>query len=134
MIRYIKVNGSVKLLSLRSDECYNYIKYMATQQTTVDYIVDQLSGNLNITTRKMFGEYALYCDGKVVGLICDDTLFIKITDAGRDFVGNNYKTGPPYPRAKPWMIIDDDMLEDHKWLFELVQITSNNLPEAKVKW
>lgn len=53
---------------------------MTTQQSTVDYIVDQLSQLHDITTRRMFGEYALYTSGKVVGLVCDDVLFIKITE------------------------------------------------------
>ena len=49
---------------------------MATKQGTVDYILDQLVSFENISARKMFGEYAFYCDGKVVGLICDDILYI----------------------------------------------------------
>ena len=56
---------------------------MATRQSTVDYILDQLASAGSISARKMFGQYALYCDGKVVGLVCDDTLYVKITEAGK---------------------------------------------------
>lgn len=70
---------------------------MSSKPSTVDFIIDQLSSLENITTRKMFGEYALYCGGKVVGLICDDTLFIKITEPGKKFVGDYYAEGNAYP-------------------------------------
>ena len=106
---------------------------MATQESTSNYILDQLSSRRDVSTRKMFGEYALYYSGKVVGLICDDSLFIKITDEGKSFVGEYYREGPAYPGAKPSMQINPDQLEDHRWLSELVQITWDNLPEAKPK-
>lgn len=105
---------------------------MATEASTVEYIQDQLR-SLSISTRKMFGEYALYCDHKVVGLICDDTLFIKITPPGKDFIQNDYREGFPYPGAKPWMEIDGDLLEDHEWLSTLVRITADYLPVSKKK-
>ncbi len=104
---------------------------MATQQATADFILEQLSGLSDVSTRKMFGEYALYCDGKVVGLICDDQLFIKITDTGKEFVGKNYVEGTPYPGAKPWMLIDD--LDDQETLQKLVKLTSDVLPLPKRK-
>lgn len=106
---------------------------MATKQSTADYITDQLSGAGDVHTRKMFGEYALYCDHKVVGLICDDTLFVKITEPGKQFVGNFYEEGEPYKGAKPWMVIDGDRIEDHEWLRELVRITADNVPLPKPK-
>lgn len=52
---------------------------MASTQRTVDYLLEQLAGAGDVSTRKMFGEYALYCEGKVVAFICDDRLFIKPT-------------------------------------------------------
>jgi len=52
---------------------------MAISRNTIDFILDQLSALPKIRARKMFGEYALYCDEKVVALVCDDQLFIKIT-------------------------------------------------------
>ena len=59
---------------------------MASNQSTVDYIVEQVAGAGAVTGRKMFGEYALFCDGKMVALICDDQLFIKPTVAGRSYL------------------------------------------------
>jgi TfoX/Sxy family transcriptional regulator of competence genes len=52
---------------------------MATKQSTIDYLLDQLGSLPKVRARKMFGEYALYCNEKVVALICDDELYVKIT-------------------------------------------------------
>ncbi len=106
---------------------------MATKQATVDYILDQLASLNGVHARKMFGEYALYFDGKVVGLICDDTLFVKITEGGKQFVGGFYQEGFAYPGAKASVEISGDLLEDHRWLCELILITASELPLPKKK-
>ncbi|MEI7621206.1 MAG: TfoX/Sxy family protein [Candidatus Moraniibacteriota bacterium] len=106
---------------------------MATKQTTVDFILDQLASLSGVRARKMFGEYTLYCEGKVVGLICDDTLFVKITEAGKKFVGEHYQEGYAYKGAKVSMEISGDLLEDHRWLCELILITASELPLPKKK-
>jgi|GEM_PF-3206188 len=49
---------------------------MATQTSIVDYILDQLDSVAEVKVKKMFGEYALYASGKVVALICDNTLLL----------------------------------------------------------
>ena len=56
---------------------------MASSQEFVQYAADQSSGAGRITYRKMFGEYGMYCDGKIFALVCDDQFFIKITNAGK---------------------------------------------------
>lgn len=106
---------------------------MATQPSTIDYILDQLSEIPDIRARKMFGEYALYNNGKVVALVCDDTLFIKITEEGKVFAGDRYEEGSAYPGSKPWMRVDMDTAEDRSWLCELIRITEEVLPEPKQK-
>lgn len=105
---------------------------MSTKPETVEYILEQLSQLTNIRTRKMFGEYALYCDEKVVALICDDTLFVKPTIAGKKFVGDDYQEGPPYPGAKMYIKVDEK-LDDSEWGSELTRITANELPLPKPK-
>ena len=106
---------------------------MATKQSTIDFILDQLSLLDGAYARKMFGEYALYFDGKVVGLVCDNQLFIKITEPGKEFVGGHYREGHAYPGAKVSMLIDGGQLEERDWLCELVRITADNVPYPKVK-
>ncbi len=43
---------------------------MSTSPGTVRYILDQAGLGKGRTSRKMFGEYALYLDGKVVARRC----------------------------------------------------------------
>ncbi|ATP56060.1 competence protein TfoX [Pedobacter ginsengisoli] len=104
---------------------------MASDQKFVDFIVDQIQGAGTITSKKMFGEYGLYADQKIFALVCDNKLFIKPTEAGRQFIGNVVEA-PPYPGAKPSFLIEEQ-LEDREWLSELVKITAVALPEPKPK-
>ncbi len=106
---------------------------MATKVSTMEYIEDQLSEVAGISSRKMFGEYALYCGDKVVALVCDGKLFVKITEPGREYVGEHYKETPPYPGAKPYMYIDEDLIDDHEWLSQLIRLTETALPVPKPK-
>ena len=100
---------------------------MATRRETVDHIVEQATGARPVSARKMFGEYALYIDGKLVALICDDQLFVKPTDAGRAFIGEAVEA-PPYAGAKPSFLVAGDRLEDGDWLAELMRRTAEDLP------
>lgn len=107
---------------------------MSTSADTVTYIEDQLSSIApRIRTRKMFGEYALYCDEKVVALICDDQVFVKITPAGKEVVGESYQEGFPYPGAKPAMLVDGEFLEDARLFTRLITVTAVALPAARPK-
>ncbi len=106
---------------------------MATSLSTITYILDQLQNAGVVSARKMFGEYALYCNGRVVGLVCDDTLFVKITIPGKQFVGQYYQGGFAYPGAKESMVIDGDRIEDKDWLCELLRVTADNVPLQKPK-
>lgn len=105
---------------------------MASQQTTVDAIVLAGSGAGDVSARKMFGEYALYCDGKLVGLICNDTLFMKPTAAGRKIAGP-VEEAPPYRGAKPSLLIPRERWEDGAWLSILVRASADELPLPKPK-
>ncbi|MCH8249852.1 MAG: TfoX/Sxy family protein [Proteobacteria bacterium] len=102
---------------------------MASDLEFVQYIVDQIDDAQNIRFRKMFGEYALYSNDKVVGLICDNQLFIKPTVAGRSFIGDVVEA-PPYPGAKNSFLISDE-IDDSEWLTELVRLTEAELPKPK---
>lgn len=104
---------------------------MASDLSFVEFVVDQIEDAGAITFRKMFGEYAVYCDGKVVALICDNQLFIKPTEAGRSFIGNVVES-PPYPGAKLSFLIEDK-IDDREWISHLVRITAKELPEPKPK-
>jgi len=105
---------------------------MASKQSTVDFILAQVAKAGTVYAKKMFGEYAIYCDKKVVALVCDDQLFIKPTIAGKAFV-SNYIEGPPYPGAKPYLLIAGEMWDDREWLTDIIKITAAELPLPKKK-
>jgi TfoX/Sxy family transcriptional regulator of competence genes len=71
---------------------------MASKQGTVDFILEQIAAAGTVSAKKMFGEYALYCDGKMVALVCDDQLFVKITEAGKASWAHHAPNSHPTPR------------------------------------
>jgi len=105
---------------------------MATSQSTADFLTDQISNAGAVRNRKMFGEYALYCNEKVVALICDDKLFVKPTVAGKTYA-ENPEEAPPYLGSKPFFLIEESKWEDSSWLTELIRITADALPVPKPK-
>ena len=101
---------------------------MASSQAFIKYFKEQLtaSGAGEIYCRKMFGDYGVYCDGVFFALVCDDTFFIKITEAGKVILGNNYSTGLAYSGAKTLMFKIDDF-EDYDLMRQLIQVTCTEL-------
>lgn len=104
---------------------------MASDQNFVDFVTDQIKNTGIISAKKMFGEYGIYSDGKLFGVICDNKVFIKPTNNGREFIGDPTEV-PAYEGAKPSFLIEDKV-EDSKWLSDLVKITLDSLPEPKIK-
>jgi TfoX/Sxy family transcriptional regulator of competence genes len=82
---------------------------MATSKETVEFILSKLRHPDRISAKKMFGEYGLYADGKMVAVICDDRLYVKIAPASEE-LEKQCEKGEPYPRAKPHYLIDEGQL------------------------
>jgi TfoX/Sxy family transcriptional regulator of competence genes len=104
---------------------------MASDENFVKFIVDQIENAGEVRYRKMFGEFAIYCEGKVVALVCDDQLFVKQTENGRVFIGEVVESAP-YPGAKLSFLIEDKF-EDKDWFSNLIRITADDLPVPKPK-
>jgi TfoX/Sxy family transcriptional regulator of competence genes len=100
---------------------------MATSKDTVADVLEQLEPR-NVRARAMFGEYGFYCDDKIVGLICDDTVFIKATPAT-----DGMPEAPPYPGAKNSRVADAPLIGDSERFRELIQATADALPAPKPK-
>ncbi len=105
---------------------------MATKDSTAQFLEEQAAGAGAVRIRKMFGEYALYCDDKVVALICDDRLYLKPTDAGKAF-GGSFEEGQAYPGSSTFWIVDEDRWDNREWMSELIRVTSEALPKPKPK-
>ena len=104
---------------------------MGSTQEFVDYVTEQFAEDCGVTYKKMFGEYGLFSDGKMFGMICDDRLFMKPTDGGRAYIGAVVEASP-YPGAKPSFLIEDH-LDDGEWLSVLARITTRELPPPKAR-
>lgn len=103
---------------------------MASNADFVQYIADQCSGAGEIVVRKMFGDYGIYCDGKIFGLICDNSFYLKPTDAVRPML-REVALRPPYDGAKDYFYITD--IDDRDYLSALVRETCKALPEPRPK-
>ena len=104
---------------------------MASDQGTVDYLCEQAGLGGRLSHRKMFGEYALYLDGKVVALVCDNQLFVKPTPEGKAILGKTQDL-PPYPGAKPHFRLDAE-IEDRELYQRVLVQTALALPSPKPK-
>jgi DNA transformation protein and related proteins len=105
---------------------------MATLASTADFICEQMGGAGVITSKRMFGEYAVYVNGKVIAFICDDSLFIKPTAAAKEFFPEA-EDAPAYPGSKMYMLIPEEKWEDSEFMSELASISFNALPAPKAK-
>ncbi len=105
---------------------------MFSKQSIAHYILDHIADADAgaVSMKKMFGEYGIYCDGKMVAFVADDQLFIKPTVEGKQFIGD-YSEGLPYPSAKPHLLIAGEKWDDHEWLMQLIKITATSLPSPK---
>ena len=102
---------------------------MSSDLDFVEFVVDQIDQAGDVSYRKMFGEYAIYCRGKVVALICNNQLFVKQTKAGKSFIGNVVEASA-YQGAKPSFLIEDQ-IENRDWISNLIILTEKELPKPK---
>jgi len=104
---------------------------MATDASFIDYVAEVVGLGARLTHRKMFGEYALYVDDKVVAFACDGSLFVKPSGAAAR-LAPDLPQGPPYPGAKDYPIADE-LLDDPDALRRLLLETATLMPPPKPK-
>lgn len=104
---------------------------MATNQDFVDYVMEQVALGDRLTYKKMFGEYALYADGKVVAFACDNSLFVKPSAAAAR-LAPELPQRPPYPGAKDYPVADE-LLDDSDLIRRLILETAalTSVPKPK---
>jgi len=104
---------------------------MATDKSFVDYVVELANLGSRLTYKKMFGEYGLYLDDKVIAFACDNSLFIKPSVASDKLVPD-VPQRPPYPGAKLYPVIDE-LLDEPELLRQLFLASAKVLPVGKAK-
>jgi len=101
---------------------------MASSKDFVQFVTDQCSGAGEIVARKMFGDYGIYCNGKIFGLVCDDRFYLKPVQSVRTLLREEVLR-PPYDGAKDYFYIAD--VDDRDYLSMLVRETCKALPQPK---
>ena len=101
---------------------------MPSSEKFRDHVLQQFTGELRVTTRKMMGEYILYADGKLFGGIYDDRLLVKPVPAALAMLPDAKKQ-LPYDGAKPMLRITNEQIEDNSFLVRLLDAM---LPELLV--
>lgn len=102
---------------------------MSSDPGFLEYVVDQLGMGPELAHKRLFGEYGLWLDGRIVALVCDDQLLVKPTAAGRALLGGAPPEVPPYPEAKGWLLVED--LDDGEALRRLLRETAAALPAPR---
>lgn len=104
---------------------------MGTHRETIDFILDRFKSP-TFTAKTMFGEYAIYANGKIVGLVCNDRLFVKDTPVTAS-LAEECEKGPPYPGAKPHYIVDEGQITSLVDFAGLLVRLAASLPTPKKK-
>ena len=107
---------------------------MASNLDFVQYVAWQIAFSGDVTYKKMFGEYGVYLDGKMVALVCDNQFMVKPTKTGKLLLEENGGAIEqlPYKGAvTPCFLIED--LEDKEFLAALLRATYDELSLPKLK-
>ena len=103
---------------------------MASSKEYLIFILEQLSGQDDITYRAMMGEYILYYRERVIGGIYDDRFLVKPVRAAVNLMPNA-EMEVPYEGAKGMLLVDD--VDDREYLVKLFEAMYDELPERKKK-
>ena len=105
---------------------------MASSKEFLDYVLEQLGEDLDLSYRPMMGEYVIYARGKVVGGIYDDRFLLKKTKGALELLKDigNIQTAIPYEGAKEMLAAD---IDDRELTCRLIEAIVNDLPEPKKK-
>lgn len=104
---------------------------MATDQSFVEYVFEQAGLADRLTSKRMFGEYGLYVDGKVVAFCADNSLFLKLVPETEALLPDLPRQ-ELFPGSKPYALADE-LLDDPDRLRTLLLALERALPEPKPK-
>ncbi len=107
---------------------------MTTHRNTADFILARLGLADRFSVRSMFGEFALYADGKPVAFICDDQLFVKILPES-SALEKLCEQAPAYPGSKDYYLVPQDLITaDHTLPALLLRMAATlPLPKARIR-
>ena len=70
-----------------------------------EFLIEQLAPLGRITMRRMFGKTGVFCDGLMLGMVTDNTLYFRVDDGNRKAF-KEAESFPPLNYEKQGSIID----------------------------
>lgn len=78
---------------------------MVASDSFAEFVREQLAPLGHVTMRRMFGKTGVFCDGLMLGMVRDDTLYFRVDDLNRD-VFKEAQSSPPLNYDKKGATID----------------------------
>jgi len=103
---------------------------MASSKEYMEFILGQLSGLSDVSSRAMMGEYIIYYRGKVAGGIYDDRLLVKPVASAASYM-HTVAYELPYEGGKEMLLVDD--VDNRAYLEGLFEAMYDELPSPKPK-
>ena len=96
----------------------------------MQFVEEQLREAGAISHYKMMGDYVVYCDLKVVGVVCGNQFYIKRLPVSEPFFPNATPVAPTGGKDTHFLV---ENLEDTAFLAQLVRAVCDALPPPKPK-
>ena len=96
-----------------------------------EYVYEALSAAGDIVIKSMMGGYLVYFNGKLIGAICDNELFLKRTQTSDRLLAES-ELRYPYEGSKTLMHVFDSF-DDKALILELLNGMYAELPDKKPK-
>lgn len=103
---------------------------MGTRKDTAAFILERLGHPERFSVKAMFGEYALYADGRPVAFICDDRLLVKILPESAA-LEEGCERAPLFPGSKDHYLVPEEMITGDRDLPKLLLRMAEVVPLPK---
>jgi len=78
---------------------------MVASDSFAEFLQEQLAPLGHVTMRRMFGKTGVFCDGVMLGMVTDNTLYFRVDDDNKEFL-KEAAASPPLNYAKQGETID----------------------------
>ena len=78
---------------------------MVASDSFAEFLREQLAPLGQITMRRMFGKTGVFCDGVMLGMVTDNTLYVRVDDQNRE-IFREAESSPPLNYQKKGSTID----------------------------
>jgi DNA transformation protein len=78
---------------------------MVASDTFAEFLREQLAPLGRVSMRRMFGKTGVFCDGVMLGMVTDNTLYVRVDDQNRE-IFREAESSPPLNYQKKGSTID----------------------------